>query len=67
MVKVDIPFVKEQLDSSDPAGSLMAIVAIVVAMATFFVGSHYGRRIANTVTAAAPDGESEGFGLKGEL
>lgn len=55
MAEIEVPFTDSELDSSDPAGSAMTLVTIVLGMVAFMVGSHYAQGIANRVVAVAPD------------
>lgn len=64
MAEVPIPFVDQEVDTSDPSGSAASVALLVVGGGLFFMAVHYAQRIANqginTINSALGSGQGSG-------
>lgn len=52
MAEVMLPFVDEEIDSSDPSGSAMTILMLIIGGGIVFMILKYAQRVGDRLTAA---------------
>lgn len=52
MAEVEVPFVDQEVDTSEPTSLVMTIFTIIAGGAIFFMATNYAQRLANSATNA---------------